>query len=119
MKSIQIFEPAMCCATGVCGPGVNPELIRITGAVGNLQRQGYPINRYNLANDPAVFVESKTIHDLLESKGVDVLPATFVDGQLVKERMYPTNQELADWTGVSLDKLSKKPQFRIKLNVNN
>lgn len=117
MDNIQIFEPAMCCSTGVCGPSVHSELIRFTGVVSHLQRNGFPINRYNLASDPAVFAENKAIHDLLEDKGMDVLPATFINGKLVKEKTYPTNQELADWSGASLDELNKKPQFRIKLNV--
>ena len=26
MNKIEIFDPAMCCSTGVCGPSVDPEL---------------------------------------------------------------------------------------------
>lgn len=49
LKKIEIFDPAMCCATGVCGPSVDPELIRIATVVHNLQTKGYEIKRYNLA----------------------------------------------------------------------
>ena len=35
MKKIEIFDPAMCCSTGVCGPSVNPELIRVAAVVEN------------------------------------------------------------------------------------
>lgn len=117
MKTIQIFEPAMCCSTGVCGPGVDSELIRMTGAVRNLRKKDVNISRFNLTGNPGAFVENQTIRGLLESEGVDALPVTVVDGNLVKKGMYPTNQELADWSGVSIDEISKKPQFQIKLNV--
>ncbi|SFG65035.1 arsenite efflux transporter metallochaperone ArsD [Sporolactobacillus nakayamae] len=117
MERIQIFEPAMCCSTGVCGPSVDQELIRITGAVGNLRKNGFNISRFNLTSDPAAFVQNQAIHDLLEDEGMSVLPATIADGKVVKKGTYPTNQELADWSGVSIDKISKKQQFQIKLNV--
>jgi hypothetical protein len=118
MEKIQIFEPAMCCSTGVCGPSVDQDLIRITGAVSNLRRNGFNISRVNLTSDPAAFVQNQVVHNLLENEGVDVLPITIADGTLVKKRSYPTNQELADWTGIFLAEIDKKRQFQIKLNVN-
>ncbi|RYM06077.1 arsenite efflux transporter metallochaperone ArsD [Sporolactobacillus sp. THM7-7] len=117
MKTIQIFEPAMCCSTGVCGPSVDSELIRVTGAVRNLRKKDVNISRFNLTGDPGAFATNQTIRDLLDSEGVNVLPVTIADGTIVKKGTYPTNQELADWSGVSIDEISKKPQFQIKLNV--
>jgi hypothetical protein len=117
MERIQIFEPAMCCSTGVCGPSVDQDLIRITGAVGNLRKNGFNISRFNLTSDPAAFVQNQVVHNLLENEGMDVLPITIADGTVVKKGTYPTNQELADWSGVSIDEISKKQQFQIKLNV--
>ena len=29
MKTMKIFEPAMCCPTGLCGVSVDPELLRV------------------------------------------------------------------------------------------
>ena len=29
MKKIEIFDPAMCCPTGLCGPNIDPEIKRI------------------------------------------------------------------------------------------
>ena len=37
MKKIEIFDPAMCCSTGVCGPGVDPELLRMATMVSKKQ----------------------------------------------------------------------------------
>lgn len=119
MKTIQIFEPAMCCSTGVCGPGIDPELIRITGAVHNLRKQNVDISRFNLTSHPDAFANNQSIQDLLTSEGMDVLPVTVGDGKVVKKGSYPSNQELAGWTAISVDEISKKQQFQIKLNVIN
>ncbi len=29
MSVIEIFDPAMCCSTGVCGPSIDTELMRV------------------------------------------------------------------------------------------
>lgn len=119
MKNIQIFEPAMCCPTGVCGPGIDPELIRITGAVHNLRKKGVAISRFNLTGHPGAFAKNQTIQNLIKSDGMEVLPVTFADGTVVKKGHYPTNRELAEWTHVSEDEIGKKQHFQIKLNVVN
>jgi hypothetical protein len=28
MSKVQVFDPPMCCSTGVCGPEVDPALVR-------------------------------------------------------------------------------------------
>ena len=40
MKKIEIFDPAMCCPTGLCGTNINPELMRI--AVEETRYHRYP-----------------------------------------------------------------------------
>ena len=27
MKTIQVYDPAMCCSTGICGPDIDPDLV--------------------------------------------------------------------------------------------
>lgn len=39
MKTMQIFEPAMCCSTGLCGVGVDPELLRISTVLDTLKKR--------------------------------------------------------------------------------
>ena len=43
MKRIEIFDPAMCCPTGLCGPNINPDLMRIAAVLETLKRQGIVI----------------------------------------------------------------------------
>ncbi len=101
MKRIEIFDPAMCCATGVCGPSVDPELTRVANTVFLLEKKGIDIHRYNLSNDTEAFISNAMIQKLLDKKGSDALPATIVDGELVKEGTYPTNEEFAQWSDVN------------------
>ena len=52
MKKIEIFDPAMCCPTGLCGTNINPELMRVAVVVETLKRQGVIVTRHNLRDEP-------------------------------------------------------------------
>ncbi|SEA02342.1 Arsenical resistance operon trans-acting repressor ArsD [Thalassobacillus cyri] len=93
---VEIFDPAMCCPTGVCGPSVDPELTRISRTVMKLVNEGYDVTRYNLAQEPEQFTNTE-VTKLMEEKGTEALPATVVDGKLVKAGNYPSFGEFAAW----------------------
>jgi len=103
MKKIEIFDPAMCCPTGVCGPSIDSELLRIATVVNGLKEKGIFIQRHGLAAEPQDFVDNKVVSDILQKEGVDVLPITLVEGKIVKTKEYPTNQELSGWIGVEIE----------------
>jgi hypothetical protein len=102
MKKIDIYDPAMCCATGVCGPGVDPELMQVATLVNYLAKNGIDIKRHNLSSEPQDFVTNKTVSDLLTKDGADVLPITLADGEVVKTKAYPTKEEFSKWLGISI-----------------
>jgi len=103
MKKIEIFDPALCCPTGLCGPNIDPELIRIAAAVEVLKREGVDIERYNLRDVPQIYVDNAVVNNILNEKGIEALPVTIVDGNLELTGMYPSNQQLTSWTDVNLD----------------
>lgn len=103
MRIVEIFDPAMCCATGLCGPNINPDLMRIAAAVEYLKRKGVTIARHNLRDEPQLYVSNQLVNRYLQEKGADGLPVTLVDGNITVEKGYPTNAQLSEWTGVSLD----------------
>lgn len=105
MKKMIIFDPAMCCSTGVCGPSVNPELLRVSTVINNLSNKGILVERYNLTSNPQIFVDNKTINEILMKQGVDVLPVTMVDGKIVKMGKYLTNDEFCNLLEISPDLL--------------
>ncbi len=94
---IEIFDPALCCATGVCGPSVDPELTRISRTIMKLVNEGYDVSRYNLAQEAEYFTEHKGVTELLEKEGPEGLPAIVVDGRLILNGRYPTLSEFAEW----------------------
>ena len=103
MKKIEIFDPALCCPTGLCGPNINPDLMRIAAAVEALKRQGMDIERYNLRDVPQLYVDNIVVNEFLKEKGADALPVILVDGKVEVAGMYPTNKQLTEWTGIDLD----------------
>ncbi|MCI5943169.1 MAG: arsenite efflux transporter metallochaperone ArsD [Eubacterium sp.] len=105
MSRVEIFDPAMCCSTGVCGPGVDPELLRMATIISNLQKAGKDIRRHNLSDEPQIYVENKAVNEVLLNEGVDALPITLVDGKVMKKGGYPSNDELMEWTGTSTEEL--------------
>ena len=102
MKKIEIFDPAMCCSTGVCGPSIDSELLRIATVINSLKEQGIIVKRHGLNSEPQDFVSNKVISELLQKEGADILPVTLVDGEVVKTKVYPTNEELSKWLGIQL-----------------
>ena len=103
MKTIEIFDPAMCCPTGLCGTTIDPNLMRIAVIVDTLKKKGVNISRHNLKDEPMIYVTNKKVNDLLQSKGVDVLPITLVDEEVAVTGEYPTTRQMAEWSGVNLD----------------
>lgn len=105
MKKMTIFDPAMCCSTGVCGPSVNKELLRVATTINTIKNKGIEIERYNLSNNPQVFVDNKEINEILNTKGVEALPVIMVDGVIVKMGNYPTNNEFCEFLDIPLSYL--------------
>lgn len=95
MKKMVIYEPAMCCPTGICGASVDKELLRVLSLVNQVNQTENRIERCNLTDQPMAFVENQVVNDLLNSEGLAVLPLTFFEGQLFKKGAYPTNDEVS------------------------
>ncbi len=91
---IEIYDPAMCCSTGVCGPSVDPELVRIQEALRQIQIQApaVQVERYGLASDPQAFVANAAVAELLKTDGPECLPLVFVDQKLICKGSYPDNE---------------------------
>ncbi len=108
MKAMFIYEPALCCETGVCGVSVDTELLRISTVVKNLKKKGFTIQRYNLNNYPQEFVNNSEINRLIMGEGVEALPATVVDGKIVKTKAYPTNEEIAAFLNIQVSDFTEE-----------
>jgi Arsenical resistance operon protein ArsD len=99
MKTLQIFDPAMCCSTGVCGPSVDQRLLKLAADCAFLKSKGISVERFNLAHQPEAFTANPVV---LEAMGAEAenLPIFLVDGEIRATATYPNRQELASWFGL-------------------
>jgi AhpD family alkylhydroperoxidase len=100
MTTVRVFDPAMCCSTGVCGPSVDPGLARFAADLDWLERQGVSVERFNLAQQPAAFADDAAVKAALEAHGEAGLPLVKVNGEVKSRGKYPTRAELAAWAGI-------------------
>ena len=105
MAVVRVFDPPMCCSTGVCGPSVDPELARFAADVDWLRKQGVTVERYNLSQQPGAFASAGVVKDALATRGNTCLPMVLVDERLAVEGSYPTRETLAALSGVVVRKL--------------
>jgi len=101
MKTIQVYDPPMCCSTGVCGPSVDEKLVRFAADLDWVKSQGCIINRFNLSQQPGEFVKNSLVKSTLEKDGNDCLPIIIVDGSLAHKGSYPTRESLAYLAGLT------------------
>ena len=101
MKKIQIFDPALCCSSGVCGVEVDQALVSLAADVAWAQQNGAQIERFNLAQQPMVFAETAAVKSMLERSGEGALPLTLVDGEVALAGRYPSRDELARWAAIA------------------
>ena len=109
MKSIQVFDPAMCCNTGVCGVDVDQQLINFAADVDWAKQNGAQIQRFNLAQQPMDFANNPVVKGFLERSGQEALPLILVDGEFALAGRYPNRVELARWAGITIPINEIKP----------
>lgn len=101
MAIIQIFDPALCCSSGVCGIEVEQRLLQFSADADWARQNGAQLQRYNLAMQPMAFAENAAVRRFLELSGADALPLTLVDGSIALAGRYPNRAELVRWAGIA------------------
>lgn len=104
LAKLEVFDPAMCCSTGACGPDVEPKLVQFAADLDWLKAQGVPLERHNLAQSPAAFAANTTVKATLDKHGPDCLPLVLVDGVVASVGAYPSRVEMARWSGMNPSK---------------
>jgi AhpD family alkylhydroperoxidase len=102
MKKLQVFDPALCCSTGVCGADVDPALVGFSADVDWAKQNGAQIERFNLAQQPMAFAENATVKNFLESTGQEGLPLILLNGEVALSGRYPGRDELSEWLGIAV-----------------
>jgi hypothetical protein len=100
MKHIKIFDPALCCSSGVCGVEVDQALVGFAADADWAMGRGARIERFNLAQEPLAFAGNPAVRAFLERSGLDALPLVLVDDEVALAGRYPSRAELARWAGI-------------------
>lgn len=98
MNTVHIYDPSLCCSSGVCGEDVDQSLVDISATLANAKAEGIEVVRHNLANAPLDFAAEPAVKRLLTDEGSDALPAIVVNGRLVLSGRYPSIDELRAWS---------------------
>jgi hypothetical protein len=95
---LEIFEPTMCCPTGICGPSVDEILVKVGENIEILKSkyEGIDIQRYQPQTHPFVFMGNMTVSSLVKENGQSVLPITVYNGKIIKQGEYPTLEEMEE-----------------------
>ena len=111
MKKLEVFDPAMCCSTGVCGVDVDPVLAQFAADLNWVEEHGVAVARYNLGQQPQAFVANPAVVKEMEG-GMDRLPIIAIDGYIASTGMYPSRQQLAQKLGIALT-TAEKPRIKL------
>lgn len=109
MPEIHVYERALCCTTGVCGPELDQSLVSFTADAAHVNEAGGQVVRHNLANDPQAFVTDDGVRAFMHVAGSEGLPLTTVGGVIVLTGAYPTRGQLLRFAALTVP-LEEPPQ---------
>lgn len=101
MSTLDIYDPAQCCATGACSPDADDELAQFASSLEWLKERGVAVSRYNLGHQPGVFVQNTVVKGTIEKEGIGCLPMVIADGKVVSKGRYPSRNELGSQLGIA------------------
>lgn len=96
-NKIVIFDPPMCCSSGLCGPNPDQTLIDLQSLVTELQKSGVEVERFIITQSPEKFKENPEVIKLIQDNDLKILPVTTLNGKVVKKSSYPTPSEFSSW----------------------
>jgi hypothetical protein len=91
---VELFDPPMCCPTGLCGPELDQTLLDVSEMIMALQAEGTAVSRYQMTSDPQKFMSNNEVMRLVREQQMAALPITAVYGQVIKTGAYPSLDEL-------------------------
>ena len=91
---VELFDPPMCCPTGLCGPALDQALLDVNEMVMSLQRENLRVERYQMTSNPNAFLGNVEVMKLVREKQMEALPIIVVRGKVIKVGAYPTADEV-------------------------
>jgi hypothetical protein len=93
-KKIILYESAMCCSSGLCGPSPDQGLLDLQNILEEIKKMGSKVERYSITLNPKKFRENPQVIKLIQEQQLKALPITTFNGDVVKSGGYPTLEEL-------------------------
>ena len=97
---VQVYDPPMCCPSGVCGADVDKNLVAFAVSLKWLQMNGVQVERFNPSHQFDAFADNPLVTRTVNEKGIECLPLILVNGEIVSAGTYPNRHELADMIGL-------------------
>jgi hypothetical protein len=91
---VEMFDPPMCCPTGLCGPTLDQTLLDVSEMVMSLQRENFRVERYQMTSHPNAFLSNSEVMKLVREKQMEALPITVIHGKVIKVGAYPSADEI-------------------------
>lgn len=113
--TVEVYDPPMCCSTGVCGPDVDQALVDFSNNVKWLKSQGIDVKRYNLGQEPEAFKSNVPVITRVQKEGTECLPIIIINGEIVSEGGYPDKEQLKQFTGMESE-VSQQTEVKEKYN---
>ena len=110
MSTIKVFDPPMCCSSGVCGPDPDIALARFAADLQWLQGRGVDVQRFTLSQQPEKFTADAAVMRAVSARGTGALPIVMVNDQIVAERQYPSRERLAAMLGMTVEAAASSPK---------
>ena len=91
---VEVFDPPMCCPTGLCGPVLDTTLLDLGEAIVAIESEGHIVVRHMMTTEPHAFMRNREVYEAIRARQLEVLPITVVRGRIFKTDAYPTLDEL-------------------------
>lgn len=111
IMKVEIYDPALCCSSGLCGPALDPVLVKMNDAVLALKKQGVEVERFNLAQQPKAYMDNRQVAELLQKKGKKILPVIMVNGEVFRTGEYPAYGDLCKALGIEPQEFRRPISF--------
>lgn len=112
MLKLEVFDPPMCCSTGICGSSDDPTLVTFASDLEWLKQQGVAVERHNISLAPTEFKKNKLVTNVLEKEGNSILPILLIGENIVSKASYPSREKLAQICKVKFNEDEAPPIHR-------
>lgn len=97
---VQVYDPPMCCSSGVCGAEVDRNLVCFALSLQWLKMNGVLVERFNPSHQFDAFADNPVVVKAVNEHGMECLPLILVNGRIASAGTYPGRRELGELVGL-------------------